>query len=489
MTPTASAVGLVNGHLDINVELHPKQAEVFAALCDTKVRECVVRKGRRAGGTFSVGLAATKFAIENPTSPFAVGLPTEIGFFGPIYENAFKIWREITDRFGAALIDARESKLDLVWHGGARGKCYSGEKLGAVLGSGLDIAEVDEASNFPGDMIRSHIVPALTDRQGRLWIVSSPRHGSLNYFAQRAMKAEARTIPGVVGFHMSSYDNPRLSHEWLESQRLDPDMDEQTWREEWLADIINASSNWLDPSLIQYIASDKIPGNTFNVLTSDFAWGNPEAGMVDKNARRRKDANVLAVISQDAIGNIYVRREGLYEKLIEPDQAFEVATQLIRAYDIKKWSVEREVNVQSNTLDMFGRLWNIYRDKFNVQNVGMVRPHRRAHWKTPAIRMWSTLLTRRKFFVEEGSVLAAPLVEEMTKYSEAAAANDRCHDDVLVAMADVLLPGIFQGRLENETVRETVGGPDRYNLRAAWDAVGNVDDNARQAYRSKYSVV
>ena len=212
--------------------------------------------------------------------------------------------------------------------------------------------------------------------------------------------------------------------------------------------------------------------------------------MVDKTTRRRKDANVIAVISQDALGNVYLRRDGLYEKFLEPDQAFDFAAVMIRQYDIKKFSVEREVNVSTTTKDLFGRLWDAYREKHNVTNVGMVRPHRRSHWKAPAIRMWSALLSRRKFFIEEGSVLDVPLRKEMMEYSEAAAAADRCHDDVLVACSDIMLPGIFQGRLENDTMRTPVGsGPDLYNLRAAWDAVNNADDNRFQPRLSRYGPI
>lgn len=470
--------------LAINVDLHPKQAEVFAALCNPKNREVVVRKGRRAGGTFSVGLAATKFAIENPRSPFAPDLPTEIGFFGPIYENAFKIWREITDRFGAALVESRESKLDLVWQGGARGKCYSGEKLGAVLGSGLDIAEVDEASNFPGGLIRSHIVPALTDRQGRLWLVSSPRHGKLNHFAVRAMRAEAGEIPGVVGFHMSSYDNPRLSREWLDSVRNDPDMDDLTFREEWLAEILDSSSSWLDPSKILPVSTANIPANTFNTLHGDFAWADPEIGMVDRTTRRRKDANVLAVLSQDVQGNVYLRRDGFYQKYADQDTVFAEAGRLIRAYNVLRFCFEREVNVSTTTTDSIGRLWNLYREKHGIPVVGLLRPIRRPHWKTPQIRDWSTLVNRGRFFIEQDSVLEVPLRKEMMEYSETAAANDRCHDDVLVAVSDVKQPGIYQGRNEIEAAIQPF---DVFGLKAAWEGAGK--GNVPEPYMSKFSIV
>lgn len=472
--------------INLSVTLHPKQAEVFTALRDTSLREVVLRKGRRFGGTFVTALATTEFAIANPTSPYLKGKPTEISYYGPIYENAKRVYREVIDSFGAALADTRESDLSLVWHGGARGKCYSGEKLGGTLGSGNDIAVVDEASNFPGQLIRSHIIPTLTDRRGRLFQVSSPRHGRLNHFSQRALKAEAREIPGVVGFHATSFDNPNLDRDWLEAQRTDPDMDERTWQEEWLALILDSSACWLDPSQIQVIDSDKIPTNTFNTLQSDFAWGKPEAGMIEEQSRARKDANVLAVFSQDMLGNVYLRRDGLYKKYCEPDEAFDKAATLIRQYDIRRFSVERDVNVMKTVDDMFGRLWRDYMDKHNVPRVGMVRPHRKGGWKTPAIRRWSALLSRGKFYVEAGSVLHAPLADEMMQYSETAAAKDRCHDDALVAASDVMLPGIYQGG-GNERAVHDQPGKDIFFLREAYERMGRGGwDNAAEPRRSRY---
>lgn len=473
--------------LVVNVNLHETQAIVFSALRDLSVRELTVRKGRRWGGTYVTATACTEFAINNPISPGLPGKPTEIAFFGPLYENAKKIFQELCDSFGPVLDSVNKSELSLVWRGGARGKCYSGENAAAALGSGFDIVVIDEASNFPEHLIRSIITPTLADRGGRLFLISSPRHGRLNWFAIRATAAESGSIPNVKGFHFRSSDNPHISRAWLDAQRADTD--QLTWNEEYEALILESSSSWLDPSLIQYIDTAQIPGNTFNALIADFAWGDPEPGMVDATTRRRKDANVLAVISQDAMGAVYVRIGSVYEKFLEPSVAFAQSAKLIKDYNIMKFCVEREVTVSRKVEDLFGRLWNEYRGMHNLPTVGMVRPHRHAHWKTSAIRMWSRLLERRKFYVERGCELATPLIEEMTKYSEAAVAKDRCHDDVLVVMSDIMQPGIWMGRLENETMQEPVGGPDRYHLRDAWDAINNADDNARQPYISRYGPI
>jgi len=481
--------------INMPVTLHPKQAEAFKLFRDVANREVTLRKGRRFGGTFLVGLATSEFAIANPMSPWMRGKPTEIGFFGPLYANAHRVYQEIVDSFKPALASYRESDLSLVWHGGARGRCYSGEKIGAALGSGLDIAEVDEASNFPGALIRSHIVPALTDRRGRLWQVSSPRHGKLNHFAQRCLRAESGEIPGVVGMHASSYDNPNLSREWLEAVRNDPDMDDLTFREEWLAEILDSSSSWLDPGKIQYIDSDKIPGNTYNTLHGDFAFADPEPGMVDQTTRRRKDANVLAPLSQDALGNTYLRLGGFYQKYADQDEVFDAAAKLIRDYSIVKFCFEREVNVSKTTTDSIGRLWNIYREKHNVPNVGLVRPQRHSHWKTPQIRAWSTLLKYGKFFIEQDkesgqtALLDGPLRTEMMEYSEAAAAKDRIHDDILVAVSDVMQPAIYQGRLEIDSMHRRAIS-DMYHLEDAWSAMKRgAWDNAAEPRKSQYGPI
>ena len=471
----------------INVDPHQGQWTLIQALRDLNNREVYLRKGRRWGGTWTMALCVTEFCTQNPMSPGLPGKPTEVAFFGPVYENARKLWREIIDSFAPALASYRESDLTLIWKGGARGKCYSGENASAALGSGFDIVVIDEASNFPQQLVRAIIAPTLADRNGRLWVPSSPRHGKLNWFAQRCLKAESGILPGIAGFHFSSYDNPRISREWLEAQRTDPDMDERTFDEEYRALVLDSAASWLDPSLLQVVESDKIPTNTFNTLHSDFAWARPEPGMIEEQTRRRKDANVLAVVSQDALGNVYVRKRGVYEKYLEPDQAFEQAADLIRAYDIKKFVVEREVNVHRSTDDMFGRLWRAYADKYRVPTVAMIRPQRGAKWKTPAIRRWSVLLSRKKFFIEEGAVLHTPLADEMMSYSETAAANDRCHDDVLVALADVMLQGIWQGHHGDiEMVQNP--GKDIFHLRDEYNRQRGEFENSAPR-RSKYCII
>lgn len=480
-------MGCVVADLTINVDLHPAQVEIFAALRDQSLREVTLRKGRRLGGTFVTALACTEFAINHPTSPGLPGKPTEIAFYGPVYENAKKIFVELVDSFGSTLESVNKSDLSLVWRGGARGKCYSGENAGASLGSGFDIVVIDEASNFPEHLIRSIIAPTLADRGGRMFIVSSPRHGAGNWFAQRALAAESGSIPNVRGFHFRSSDNPRISRAWLEAQKADTDI--RSWDEEYEALILDSSASWLDPSKLRHIPTDKIPPNVFTTLQCDFAWGEPRPGEIDPVAGRRKDFSVMAIMSQDAAGFVYLRRDGLYSAYATPDQAFDFAAHAIKNYSVMKFSVEREVSVSTTTKDMFGRLWDAYRERHTLPNVGMVRPVRRARWKAPAIRMWSVLVERGKFLIEEGAILDGPLREEMGKYSEAASAANKIHDDVLVACADVLLPGIYQGRLENDTMRQPVSGVDIYGIRAAWDAINHPDENAYAPRRSRYGPV
>ncbi len=473
--------------LKITVSPHPKQWEVIQAMMDPTVTEIWLRKGRRFGGTYAAALSVTDFATKQPFSPGAAGhKPTQIGLFGPIYENAKRVYQELIDSFGPTLQSYRESDLSAVWRGGARCKVFSGENAEAALGYGFDIVAVDEASNFSKQAIETYIKPALADRGGRIWYVSSPRHGTLNHFAQGCLRAEAATSPRIRAFHGTTYDNPHVPRWWIDDQKAS--VDELTFQEEYLALILDSSAGWLDPSHIQRIPAKQIPGNTFNVLLSDFAWAKPEPGMVDATTRRRKDANVLAVVSQDLLGNVYLREKGLYEKYLEPDDAFAAASDLIRKYDVKKFVVEREVNVHRSTDDMFGRLWRAYADKHRVPTVGMVRPQRTSKWKVPAIRRWSVLLNRNKFFIEEGSILDSPLTSEMMTYSETASANDTCHDDVLVAMSDIMLPGVYQGRNENEAPFAGSAATDHYHLREAW-AWSRGDHSNEGPRKSRYSIL
>src|SRR6185369_7775633 len=112
-------------------------------------------------------------------------------------------------------------------------------------------------------------------------------------------------------------------------------------------------SNWLDHTKLIPVSVKDIPGNTFNVILIDSAWGKPRSGLIDKQTRRRKDATVIAVIGQDNQGNVYCL-DGVWAQEMTPEQAFEIMDGFVKKYNVKR--IGKEIIAD----DPFFSNWNSY---------------------------------------------------------------------------------------------------------------------------------
>lgn len=438
--------------IEVNINPHQGQFELLQILEDPATKEVYVVAGRRWGKTFLMAVGASKFGLENPYSPHYVklGTPnpphTAIAIVGPDFPRAKRVWDEIGHLFADVIKKKTETDLKIVLRGGAQISVWSGENLASIRGAGYDLVILDEAVGLSEASVQADVMPTLADRSGRLWAISSPKYGRRNWFNKRYLEASAGLTEGVRGFHATSFDNPNIDGNDLRRQiaRLDP----LTVREEYYAEILDSSSSWLDPSLINIVTPDQVPPNTFNILVLDSAWGRPE--VVERSTRRRKDATVIAVLAQDLLGNVYCI-DGVWDQDLLSEQAFDIMDNFIRQYGCVRLVKERVAD------DMFSSAWFSYVQRHGTPLVGLVLPTRKKDWKAQQIRYWAgQVLYRGKFYMTNGCPLYQPLRDEMDSYNEADSARDKCADDCLTAMSDVLQKGAWMGGQEWLAAREDV---------------------------------
>lgn len=449
MTPPTPAIPV--GARVITVKPDAGQMHLLRKLMNPSTREVYVIAGRRRGKTFTLAVAVAKFALEHPTSPApqwanSKAPPTKIACVGPDYERGRRIWDELVYLFADAVDRKDQNKLEITFRGGAQVKVYSGENLDSMRGEGFDAVVLDEAVFLNEMLVDAVVMPTLLDRHGRFWAISTTKFGRKNWFNQRFLEAQeahekGEPINGVDFWLSPSHENPRIDPADLEREksRRDP----QTVSEEYDCQILDSSSNWLDPSKLKIVAKADIPTNTFNVILVDSAWGKPDSSLIDKRKRRRKDATVIAVVGQDNMGNAYLL-DGLWSQSIGPDEAFQHIDSFARKYGVQRLGKEIIAD------DAFFTSWQHYcRLTAGVPKVATVEFRRGKNWKVEAIRYWAgTLLLKGKMFVEKSCPLWPMLVQECELYNEADSSSDRCNDDVLTVCADILQPMIYQGMRE-----------------------------------------
>lgn len=187
----------------------------------------VWRAGRRTGKSRGALIAGT--VGHGPRDP-RTGAPSLRGILhgangvwvAPDYPQARAIWREeIEPRFaGIHGVELNQVERRVSVAGRGRLELRSGENVDSIRGSGLDFAILDEAAHFHlAYALNDVILPALLDKGGWLFIISSPNaghdgnpeHTSPAFFNTLCEEIMGGRRVGWKHWHNKSEDNRTLS--------------------------------------------------------------------------------------------------------------------------------------------------------------------------------------------------------------------------------------------------------------------------------------
>lgn len=194
----------------------------------------ILNAGRRFGKSLLGAYLAT-YEILQPNKRVWVVAPT----------NALteKIWREIYVWFTGPLLPFVDKAYTgrggwkLVLKNGSWVECKSADNPTSLIGEGLDLLIIDEASRIKELAWREALRPTLSDRMGKLVAISTPK-GSKNWYYQDYRKG-VRNEDGYKAWNMPTNANPHFPKlEWQQLQK-EFGVDNPVFKQEFLAEFID----------------------------------------------------------------------------------------------------------------------------------------------------------------------------------------------------------------------------------------------------------
>ncbi len=208
--------------IQINVSLHPAQAEVHRHPARFKVVDSGRRFGKTLYGTFQT---------------FEVGAQGGRAWWvAPSYKMTEVGWRPI--RQMAQRIGAKVYKDDRIvefpWSGGEIA-VRSADSPDSLRSEGLDLVVLDEAGYTKEEAWTEALRPALADRKGRAIFLSSPN--GMNWFWRLWLEAASGDNPDWHAWQFPTSANPYIDPKEIEdARRMLP---ERVFRQEFLAEFID----------------------------------------------------------------------------------------------------------------------------------------------------------------------------------------------------------------------------------------------------------
>lgn len=203
------------------IELSSWQSKVWL----DKTRYKVVNCGRRAGKTVVSAVKMLDFAGNNQKSI--------VWYVAPTYRQAksimWEILKEIIPQWQIASIN--ETELKIVLTNGSQIHLKGGDNPDSLRGVRIDFLICDEVAFFSyWEESWKVIRPTLSDSQASAWFISTPN--GFNHFKDLADRCV--NDKDWKYFHFTTYDNPHIKVEEIESAKLE--MDEDSFAQEYMAE-------------------------------------------------------------------------------------------------------------------------------------------------------------------------------------------------------------------------------------------------------------
>lgn len=257
--------------------MHPGQLEVARH----PARFRILAAGRRWGKTRLGALLCLVEAIQGRRA----------WWVAPTYKVARVGWREIT-RLAAQIpgVEIRRGDLMVLLPTGGEISVRSADRPDTLRGEGLDFLVLDEAAYADPEAWSYVLRPALSDRQGRALLISTPR--GLNWFHDLFRRGQAGE-PGWAAWRLPTSANPYIPPEEIEEARRQ--LPELVFRQEYMAEFVDLEGSAIRREWIR--VAEPPPLEALRVYQG-----------VDLAISTREDADYTAIviIGRDREGRIWV---------------------------------------------------------------------------------------------------------------------------------------------------------------------------------------
>lgn len=257
------------------------------------------RAGRRTGKTRAALLAA----VDGHGPRDADGAPLHKGmlqgahivWLAPDYPQSNAIWREeVLPRFeGVAGADINKVDRRVTLQGLGSLTLRSAESIDSVRGFGFSGAIVDEGAYQDLEYVLGAVLlPALLDRRGWLFVISSPNGGHdgnsakrvPSYFNLLAEEIERGARAGWQAWHNRTEDNPALAPDALAALRAEYPEGSLTAQQELDALLVAGGGRFypelLEPDAVQWVTEPPVLPEWASYWGSyDWGYGHPACFM------------------------------------------------------------------------------------------------------------------------------------------------------------------------------------------------------------------
>lgn len=224
--------------------------------------------GRRVGKSKMAFMDIVKHCLQTPKAV--------AWWIAPTFAMAREIgWAEFKDHeevLRPAIATAHETLLRVRFKNGSVLYFKGADNDRSLRGRGLTYLVVDEAAFVDQEVWRKALFPALADRKGKALLISTPN--GRNWFWERMKAAEKSTAWEVRVW--PTYMNPIISDE--DYQQLRSEVDEMTYRQEFLAEFVTQQGMVYDDFGDENILEDvDLDPHWEYYLGVDFGYANPTA--------------------------------------------------------------------------------------------------------------------------------------------------------------------------------------------------------------------
>jgi len=277
--------------------LHPGQREVWQHGARFHVLAC----GRRWGKSRMGSLRCIVEALRGGRA----------WWVAPSYPMAAVGWRMLK-HLGQQVpgTDKSEVNKQIEFPGGGWVQVRSADKPDSLRGEGLDFIVMDECAFIKEDAWTEALRPALSDRQGRSYFISTPK--GRNWFHKLHQRAQNDGNEWQA-WHFTSYDNPYVDDAEIDAAKTQ--LPESVFRQEFLAEFIE------DAGLVFRRVMDAASGETVERAQNgrQYIFGVDWAKSADWTVITVVDVQARALVCMDRFNQIdyqvqLERLHGLYER-------------------------------------------------------------------------------------------------------------------------------------------------------------------------------
>jgi hypothetical protein len=206
--------------------LHEYQAQIV----ESPARFKVVAGGRRVGKSTLAAVLAMHEAAQG----------RRVWLVAPVYRQADEIWR--TCRMLARQIPrvrVRDGERMVEFPGGGMIETRSADEPDRLRGAGLDLVILDEAALIAESAWAESLRPALSDRNGRALLISTPR--GRDWFWRAFLRGQDEAETDWASWQIPTSANPLIPAAELESARRE--LPEMVYRAEFLAEFTDEAGS------------------------------------------------------------------------------------------------------------------------------------------------------------------------------------------------------------------------------------------------------